>query len=153
SIFIKCILTVAAGVLLIATTGMEELGAALRMLRVPRIFVLQLLLTYRYISVLGEETARMLRAYSLRAPGQKGVKLEAWGSFAGSLLLRSYDRAQRIYAAMCLRGFAGDYNTGRTAPAGRQDFIFVAGWLAFFAAARLYDLPAWLGSLLTGVIS
>ncbi|MEQ8201806.1 MAG: energy-coupling factor transporter transmembrane component T, partial [Syntrophomonadaceae bacterium] len=47
SIFIKCILTVAAGVLLIATTGMEELGAALRMLRVPRIFVLQLLLTYR----------------------------------------------------------------------------------------------------------
>ena len=153
SIFIKCVLTVAAGVLLIATTGMEKLGAALRMLRVPKIFVLQLLLTYRYISVLGNELARMLRAYAMRAPGQKGIKREAWGSFAGNLLLRSFDRAQRVYAAMCLRGFTGDYHTGRMTPPGCQDMIFVAGWLVFFMAARRYDLPAWLGSLLTGVIS
>lgn len=153
SIFIKCVLTVAAGVLLIATTGMEKLGAALRMLRVPKIFVLQLLLTYRYISVLGNELARMLRAYSMRAPGQKGIKREAWGSLAGNLLLRSFDRAQRVYAAMCLRGFTGDYHTGRLTPLGRQDMIFMAGWLAFFIAARSYNLPAWLGSLLTGVIN
>ena len=153
SIFIKCVLTVAAGVLLIATTGMDKLGAALRMLRVPKIFVLQLLLTYRYISVLSNELARMLRAYSMRAPGQKGIKREAWGSFAGNLLLRSFDRAQRVYAAMCLRGFTGDYNTGRITPPGRQDMVFMAGWLAFFIAARIYDLPAWLGSLLTGVIT
>lgn len=153
SIFIKCVLTVAAGVLLIATTGMDKLGSALRMLRVPKIFVLQLLLTYRYISVLGNELARMLRAYSLRAPGHKGIKREAWGSFTGNLLLRSFDRAQRVYAAMCLRGFSGDYHAGRMNPPERREMIFILGWLAFFIAARIYDLPAWLGSLLTGVIS
>lgn len=151
SILIKCVLTVSAGVLLIATTGMEKLGAALRMLRIPRVFVLQLLLTYRYISVLGDELARMLRAYSLRAPGQKGIKREAWGPFAGNLLLRSLDRAQRVYAAMCLRGFSGDYNTGSVTPPGRRDMFFMTGWLAFFIAARIWDLPACLGSLLTGV--
>ena len=151
SIFIKCVLTVAAGVLLVATTGMERIGSALRMVWVPRIFVLQLLLTYRYISVLGVELARMLRAYSLRAPGQKGIKRQAWGSFTGSLLLRCYDRAQRVYTAMCLRGFAGEYNTGDIARAGRRDLRFLAGWSLFFIAARIYDLPWLLGSLLTGV--
>ena len=150
SILIKCVLTVAAGILLVATTGMERLGAALRMIRVPRVFVLQLLLTYRYISVLGNELARMLRAYSLRAPGQKGIKREAWGSLTGSLLLRSFDRAQRVYAAMCLRGFAGEYNSGAMAKIGAGDLGFLAGWSTFFIMARLYDWPLWLGSLLTG---
>lgn len=45
AIFIKSSLTVTAALLLIATTGMDRLASALRMLKVPRIFVLQLLLT------------------------------------------------------------------------------------------------------------
>ncbi|MEQ8236608.1 MAG: cobalt ECF transporter T component CbiQ [Syntrophomonadaceae bacterium] len=152
SIVIKCVLTVTAGILLVATTGMEKLGAALRMLRVPKIMVLQLLLTYRYISVLGDELARMLRAYSLRAPGQRGIKRAAWGSFTGSLLLRSFDRAQRVYSAMCLRGFTGEYNTGDYAKVGGRDLRFIIGWVAFFLFTRSNNLPLWLGSFLTGVI-
>ena len=66
SLLLKGVLTVTAGLLLIATTGIDKLAAALRMLRIPKVFVLQLLLTYRYISVLGGEVSRMLRAYSLR---------------------------------------------------------------------------------------
>lgn len=151
SIFIKCILTVAAGLILVATTGIDRLGAALRMIRVPRIFVLQLLLTYRYISVLGDELFRMLRAYSLRAPGQKGIRRDAWGSFTGSLLLRSFDRAQRVYMAMCLRGFAGEYNASNIAKAGIKDLSFLVGWGAFFVIMRIYNFPLLLGSFLTGV--
>ncbi len=152
SIFIKCGLTVAAAILLIATTGMDRLAAALRMLRVPRIFVLQLLLTYRYISVLAEEAARMLRAYALRSPGQKGIQRSAWGSFVGQLLLRTFDRAQRVYQAMCVRGFAGEYNTGEHMRIKAGDFIYLSGWIIFFTAARIYNIPLLLGSLLSGVI-
>ncbi|NMC28131.1 MAG: cobalt ECF transporter T component CbiQ [Syntrophomonadaceae bacterium] len=152
SLVIKCVLTVAAGILLVATTGMEKLGAAMRIIGVPKIMVLQLLLTYRYILLLGDELARMLRAYSLRAPGHRGIKLAAWGSFAGSLLLRSFDRAQRVYAAMCLRGFKGDYNTGDDAKVGVRDLQFLIGWVAFFLITRSYNLPFLLGSFLTGVI-
>jgi len=152
SICTKCVLTVTAGILLVATTGMERLGAAMRMIGVPKIFVLQLLLTYRYISVLGDELGRMLRAYHLRAPGQKGITRDAWGSFAGNLLLRSFDRAQRVYSAMCLRGFTGEYNTGNITKVASRDLWFLAGWGAFFIMARLYNLPLLLGSLLTGVI-
>ena len=111
SLSIKILLTVVVSILLIATTGMENLACALRMIKVPKIFVMQILLTYRYISVLVEEASRMMKAYYLRAPGQKGVKMKDLGSFIGQMLLRTYDRAQRVYEAMKLRGFNGEYNS------------------------------------------
>jgi len=127
SLLIRSGLTVTAALLLIATTGMDRLGGALRMLRIPRIFVLQLLLTYRYISVLMEEVARTLRAYSLQAPQQKGIHRSAWGSLAGQLILRTFDRAQRIYEAMCLRGFTGEYRTGGFKEISAWDLAYLAG--------------------------
>lgn len=152
SIFIKCGLTVTVSILLIATTGMDRLAAALRMLKIPKIFVLQLLLTYRYISVLIEEVSRMMRAYSLRAPGQKGIKKSVWGSFAGQILLRTFERAQRVYQAMSLRGFTGEYNTGDISKVSFKDFAYFAGWGLFFVIARIYNIPILIGSLFTGVI-
>jgi len=152
SIFIKCSLTVAAVVVLVASTGMDKLAAALRMLLIPKIFVLQLLLTYRYISLLAEEAGRLLRAHSLRTPGHKGIAHAAWGSLAGGLLLRSFDRAQHVYQAMCLRGFDGEYNIGAVRRIDMADMAYLAVWLIFFAATRLYNLPVLLGTLLTGVL-
>ena len=152
SIFIKSGLTVSVSILLIATTGMDRLAEALRMLKIPRIFVLQLLLTYRYIAVLADEVYRLQRAYSLRSPGQKGVRRSVWGSFAGQLLLRAFERAQQIYQAMSLRGFTGEYNTGEASRVGIRDFAYLACWSMFFIAARIYDIPALIGSLLIGVL-
>lgn len=150
SITLKGGLTVTAALLLIATTGMDGVASALRMIRVPRLFVLQLLLTYRYISVLMEEVARTLRAYSLRLPGRGGVARSAWGSLAGQLLLRTFDRAERVYQAMCLRGFRGEYNTGAHQRVRVRDLAYLAGWTAFFALARVYNIPLFIGSLITG---
>lgn len=152
SIFIKGSLSVVIGLLLIATTGMDKLAAAMRMMRIPGFFVLQVLLTYRYISVLTEEILKMFRAYSLRAPGQKGIHMSAWGSFAGSLLLRTFDRAQQVYRAMVSRGFDGEYNTGKIQSMRFKDFAYLIGWSLFFITARIYNIPVLIGSLFTGVI-
>ena len=152
AIFIKCDLTITASILLIATTGIDQLAAALRMLKVPKIFVLQIVLTYRYITVLIEEVHRMLMAYSMRAPKQKGVQHSVWGSFAGGLMLRTFERAQRIYEAMSLRGFTGEYNTGDIKKIGLYDFLYLAGWCLFFSIAKIYNLPMLIGSVVTGVI-
>lgn len=51
----------------------------------------------------------MTLAYKLRAPGQKGIHVSAWGSFLGQLLLRSMDRAEDLYTAMKIRGFNGEF--------------------------------------------
>lgn len=148
SIFIKCTLTVTASILLIATTGMDKLGAALRMIKVPKIFVLQLLLTYRYISILIEEVSTMTRAYLLRAPGQKGIEVRIWGSFAGQLLIRTYDRAERVYEAMSLRGFNGEYNTGAIKKIKVKDYSYLIIWSIVFIFIRFINIPNFIGSLL-----
>ncbi|MCR6544054.1 cobalt ECF transporter T component CbiQ [Dehalobacterium formicoaceticum] len=151
SVFLKCLLTVSAALLLIATTGMDKLASALRMLKIPRLFVLQLLMTYRYISVLMEEVSLIWRAYSLRAPRQKGINRKVWGPLIGQLILRTYERAQRVYQAMCLRGFSGEYNTGKQVRIRVWDLAYLISWSLFFAVVRIYNIPMLIGSLLTGV--
>lgn len=152
SIFIKCGLTVTASILLIATTGMDKLAVALRRLKVPKIFVLQLLLTYRYISVLIEEVSRMMTAYSLRAPGQKGIHRSVWGSFLGQLMLRTLDRAESVYNSMSLRGFTGEFNIGDMEKLKFKDFGYLITWSMVFIMARIYNIPTLIGSLVIGVI-
>jgi len=51
----------------------------------------------------------MLRAYMLRSPlqNENGIHIKDWGAFAGQLVLRTFDRAQRVYQAMCVRGLPG----------------------------------------------
>ena len=155
SIVIKSMLTVTASILLLATTGMDRLGAALRILKVPKLFVLQLLLTYRYISVLMEEVGRMSTAYSLRAPGQRGIAFHAWGSFTGQLLLRTFDRAQHIYQSMTLRGFDGEYPTGVSSSEKRilTDISYFVAWSSFFILARIFNLPVLFEMLIKGGFS
>lgn len=151
SIMIKFVLAVMAALTVIATTGMDRIAAALRMLRVPRVFVLQLLLTYRYISVLAEETARTVQAYNLRAPLSKGIRPGIWGTLTGNLLLRTFDRAQSVYQAMAQRGFKGEYNTGNNNGMALKDTLYLLGWVLFFLVARFYNIPVLIGSLVTGV--
>jgi cobalt/nickel transport system permease protein len=63
-------------------------------------------MTYRYIGVLFVEAYSMFTAYSLRSTGAKGIAIKDMGCFAGQLLLRSIDRADRVYNAMKCRGYA-----------------------------------------------
>jgi len=152
SLFIKGSLTISAGLLLIATTGIDRVAEGLRMLKVPRILVLQILLTYRYVLVLIEELSRMTRAYFLRAPNDRGIRRSVWGSFTGQLLLRTYDRAQRIYVSMTLRGFRGEYHVGKTTPMGRRDWGYLIGWCLFFLLCRIIPLADIISYGMKGVL-
>lgn len=90
TLMLKGIYSVLAAYLLIASTSIEKICSAMRMLHIPAILVTQVLLTYRYISVLLDEAGRITEAYSLRAPKQKGVHFKVWGSLAGQLLFAQY---------------------------------------------------------------
>ena len=89
----------------------------------------------------------MTTAYSLRAPGQKGVHVSAWGSFLGQLLLRSMDRAQELYESMQLRGFHGEYAYAESRKADRGSLVFLVCGILFFVIARTLHPVAALGNL------
>ena len=91
----------------------------------------------------------MSEAYHLRAPGQKGIHISAWGSFLGQLLLRSMDRAEDLYESMLLRGFRGEFYYAEVPKCTAGAVAFALGCAAFFAAARCWDLPQLLGNLFT----
>lgn len=151
SLLIKCSLTVSAAILLLATTGINKIAAALLKLHIPQIFITQLLLTYRYIFVLMEEATNVNNAYSLRASYQTGVRRDVWGSLIGSLLLRTYDRAVRLYQAMKLRGFENHYFGVESGRILKSDLVYFLGWTAFFLIARFINITEILGLLVTGV--
>ncbi len=146
SLMVKGVLTVLASYLLIATTTIEKVCYALRQIHVPKVMVTQILLIYRYITVMLEEVHRIAQAYSLRAPGQKGVHFKAWGSLVGQLLLRSMDRADDVYASMCLRGFSGEFQMEKR-PFGGRDAAYLLFWTISFALIRIFPVFKIVGSL------
>ncbi len=143
----KGVLALTASFLLIATTPIDTLCAALRKLHVPAILTTLLLLTYRYIGLMLEEVSVMSQAYSLRAPGQKGIHISAWGSFLGQLLLRSIDRATELYHAMLLRGFQGNFFYAEVPPCRISGIIATGACIAAILCARFADITGLLGSL------
>lgn len=152
SLMIKGGLTIFAALLLLATTGMNKLALALKTLKVPNVFILQFLLTFRYISVLVEEVSRTYSAYMLRAPGQTGIHFKAWGSLCGQIIMRTFDRAEKIYEAMMLRGFNGEYSIGQMRKFALKDALYMFVWISVFIAFRFINIPAWMGAVTMGVM-
>ena len=148
TLMLKGVLCLMASYLLMATTPIDVLCAALRKFHVPATLVTLLLLTYRYIGVMTEELAVMTEAYQLRAPGQKGIHVSAWGSFLGQLLLRSMDRAEELYSSMLLRGYHQHFHYAPVKECTLRDGAFFLGCTAAFLLLRFVNLAELLGTLL-----
>lgn len=151
TLFIKGILTVYAAYYMFMCTGIEQLCRALRCLKVPKGGVTVVLLIYRYIIVLLKEIQRMSLAYQLRAPGQKGIHIKAWGSFAGLLLLRSMERAQNVYDSMLLRGYDGEFRyeiLGREKSEKSLSVAYATGWIGIFILFRFVPVFQMIGNIL-----
>ncbi len=137
TLILKGIYTLLAAFLLIATTGIERLCYALRLLHIPSILVTQILLVYRYIMVLMKEANAIMEAYSMRAPKEKGIRYRVWGSLLGQLLLRSLGRAENLYDSMLLRGFKGEFYYGKEQKFDRYDYGYFLLWLIILVGLRL----------------
>lgn len=152
SIVVRAILTACAAITLVAVTGFPAICAALERLGMPRVFAVQLLFLHRYIFVLADEAVRVVRARQLRSAGKKGLGLRQFGPLVGHLLLRTWERAERIHMAMLARGFAGEIHARRQGRFGGRELRFLLGWSALFLTLRLTNLPRLLGGLLTGTL-
>jgi cobalt/nickel transport system permease protein len=106
SMLAKSTLCLACMILLTATTRFSDLLAVLWRLRVPSLLVTTLALMHRYLFVLLEEMERMQRARRSRT--FVAGRSSAWrnsAQVAGQLFVRTSERAERVYLAMCARGW------------------------------------------------
>lgn len=109
----KTISLVTLALTLLATAPLHVTLAAAGKNGVPRVFVLIMLLTYRYVFLFLEELNRLRIA--LRVRGFRNVmSVHAYrtvGQVSGTLLVRGSDRADHVAQAMRCRGFDGDFHT------------------------------------------
>jgi cobalt/nickel transport system permease protein len=148
SLLLKTFLTVMAVLILAATTSLSQISCQLARLKVPNILVMQIIMTYRYLGVLIHEAYTMFTAYILRSPQHKVIKMKDMGSFLGGLLLRSFDRADRLYAAMKCRGFGGSFTISDDAVVKRADWFYLLGLTAILLVLRYVNFSVWLGNSL-----
>jgi cobalt/nickel transport system permease protein len=146
SIMLKTILCVGAAFILAGSTPFHVLCAGLRRLHVPSLFCLQLALCYRYIAVLLEEAQAMYTAYILRSPGKKAA-MKDMGPLLGTLLLRSLDRADRVYSAMRCRGFNGTFFAERK-PLLAADVFYCAVVCAAALFFRFFNVSRFIGTVI-----
>ena len=105
-IIVKSTLCLLTMVLLASTTPFSDLLQVLRRARLPALLVTTLALLYRYLFVLMDETERMNRARRSRTfTRQRWQVWKILASVIGQLFVRTTERAERIYAAMCARGW------------------------------------------------
>jgi len=151
SITIKSILTVGSALTLVGVTGFTAVCQALENMGVPQVFAMQLLFLYRYIFVLAEEGKRASSARELRSYGKKGLGISSYSSLIGHLLLRTWQRAERIHMAMLARGFSGEFHGRRSSRFGRNEIVFTLGWMTIFILLRRYNVSQLLGKLVMGM--
>ena len=105
-LLLKSTLCLLCMILLSTTTRFSEILSVLRRLRVPALLITTLALMHRYLFLLADETVRLSRARKSRTFG-KG-RVSAWRSSAtviALLFVRASERAERVYDAMCARGW------------------------------------------------
>lgn len=147
AIVFRTLLCVSAVLVLVAVTPFTELTRELRAMRLPSVFISLFEMTYRYVGALAAEAFSMYTAYSLRGKNKRGIEMKDMGSFAGQLLIRSFDRAERVYQAMRCRGYPAAAGGMQARPLSVRDLLFLVAVCASSLFFRFVNVPVLIGRL------
>ncbi len=138
NVLIKSWLSVLSMVTLVSTTSFPRLLKGFQRLKLPRVMILIISFMYRYIFILADEITAMKRARDSRSSGgNRRWHIKTIGDIIGSLFIRSYERGERIYAAMLSRGFTGEIKTLDDLRIKSQDILFLVIFSLMVVAVRV----------------
>ena len=103
---VKSVLCLSTVILVSNTTPFSQILRVLKSIHVPALLITTIALMHRYLFVLMDEAERMRRARASRT-FTRGRKFH-WHTLStvvGQLFIRASERAERIYDAMCARGW------------------------------------------------
>jgi energy-coupling factor transporter transmembrane protein EcfT len=126
---------------------MEEIMDSLRWFKVPTVITDTMMLMFRYISLISDESTRIRKAQESRLGYSRKVsvwqKLINFGTLAGMLMARSFDRAIQVGDAMVSRCYTGAYNlfSYSTKKIPKKDMLI--GLLTILAMTGLVVIDIW----------
>ncbi len=112
-IFLKGLAMVLTVLPMFGTTPFHVSMKALSRLRLPARLVTMILFAYRYLFVFAEEARTLQQALKARGFRARGNwrSLKSWGNLVGLMVVRAFERTERIYQAMLARGFKEKFGT------------------------------------------
>jgi cobalt/nickel transport system permease protein len=131
----------ALAALLILTTPWNRLLQALRLFRVPPLFILTLAMTYRYIALLARTVTELHTARRSRTVRYADSSAERrWvAARLGFLFGKSYRLSLAVHDAMIARGFAGEVKALATPGFRVRDFAALFLVMLFCAGIMLLE--------------
>ena len=124
----------------VATMTIGVMGQAMQKFHISNKFIFLVLMTYRYIFVIGEEYQRLLRAAKIRGFVSK-TNIHSYKTYAyisGMLFVRASMRAKRVHQAMICRGFNGTFHTIDKFSIDKLSILF------FIAVLSIMTIYQWL---------
>ena len=115
---------------LMATSRVNDILHVLAHWKLPHKLVILFLLFHRYLYVIHREYHRLTQAMKVRGfiPGSNLHTYRSYANLVGVLLVRSYERAERVYQAMLCRGFSGTFWLLDHFQWRSKDTWFMAAW-------------------------
>lgn len=147
NVLIKSYLSILCMILLTASTRFSDLLKAFEKLKIPKLIVILLSFTYRYIFVFKDELQSMTRAKESRSYGKRRwLNFKTLANIVGVLFIRAYERGERVYYAMRSRGFEGSIKTMTDMSLTKSDIYFLSIILLILILIRV--LGEWTTHLL-----
>ncbi|MBL6957099.1 MAG: cobalt ECF transporter T component CbiQ [Chlorobium phaeobacteroides] len=108
------------------TSTIASLSHAMLHLRVPKKLVTMFYFFYRYTGVITDEYEKMLRMLHARGFRSKTSMhtVRVYAYFTGMLFIKSYERSERVYNALLMRGFDGQIPLLAHFNLRKQDLVF-----------------------------
>jgi cobalt/nickel transport system permease protein len=133
--------SVSYAVLFTLTHRWADIFAGLRALSVPRVFVMTLSMTERYLFVSLRLVQDMYRARKSRTikPFSAAVERNWTASRIGVTFRKSMEMSDDVYKAMLSRGFHGEYRSVNRLRSGPLDLIWLFAVLAGGGALILFE--------------
>ena len=111
--------------ILSAGTSWNRLSAGMREFHIPSLFIFTLDITLKYITILGGLCGDILTSLRMRSIGKNPDKAKSLSGVLGITFLKSQEMAQEMHAAMCCRGFTGEYEKKRKREQCSGNLLFV----------------------------
>jgi cobalt/nickel transport system permease protein len=137
NILVKALLGASTSILLTATTEVPDIIRGMGVLRVPALFTAIATFMIRYLQLVTDEVGRVRVAMTARGYDPRWIaQARPIATSAGALFVRSYERGERVHAAMVSRGFTGEM------PALEEETVPGSQWAAAILTVVVFAATA-----------
>jgi cobalt/nickel transport system permease protein len=141
-LLLKALTVVTLILALAASASFQDNLKAAQCLRVPGVLLHIVQLTYRFVFLIADEFVRLRLALRVRGYRNRGNwhSYRTVGQVAGTLLVRSHERAERVGQALRCRGFDGRFRSLRELRTRPGDVLAFALIIGCAVALLAWDL-------------